>query len=146
MSAGEGERRKLRGRGEEERKIENPTIYSLLSLSLSLDDVVEAKKRLAQTSPLAQMRRLASLATAQTAAAGSQFVQKSKSGAVGALFVRSFFLLFRSWELKLMARFISTLLRPSPPPFQSPSSPRSSRHGCSRTRSRGSCARSSSTW
>lgn len=33
------------------------------------------------------MRRLASLATAQTAAAGSQFVQKSKSGAVGALYV-----------------------------------------------------------
>lgn len=41
-------------------------------------------------SSLAGMRRLASLATAQTAAAGSQFVQKSKLGAVGAFFCRSF--------------------------------------------------------
>ena len=39
------------------------------------------------------MRRLASLATAQTAAAGSQFVQKSKSGAVGAFYFRGFLFL-----------------------------------------------------
>ena len=46
-------------------------------------------------------------------------------------------------------RFLLLLLfspRPSPCPSQSPSSSRSSRHGCSRTRSRDSCARSSSTW
>ena len=40
------------------------------------------------------MRRLASLATAQTAAAGSQFVQKSKLGAVGKRERRKTFFLF----------------------------------------------------
>lgn len=60
-------------------------------LTLSLDDGEHRKLFLLPPLSLGpNMRRLTSLATAQTAAAGSQFVQKSKSGAVGAFSKFSF--------------------------------------------------------